>query len=142
MKSNVDLFVQMSQVITGDNDIPKVLKTEYYDRLNAYYETELKGLIVKFKAKVAASSAATIEGKFKAEIFDPATKPELNLIKQIILIWFTGQFNTPDGRQLPPETEQQYKLQRMFPIIKAPVRAYSNHDPKAENKYGYWKNKP
>jgi hypothetical protein len=145
MKTNIDYFYQLSQVITGDNGIPKSLKEEYFDRLNAFYEADLTKLLEKFKTKVDIAPPEDHESKFKQEILDPASKPELNLIKQIILLWYTAQFNTTDNRVLPAETENQYKLQRMFPLIKAPVRAYANHNPKDPNqkfKYGYWSETP
>lgn len=145
MKTNIDYFYQLSQVITGDNGIPGLLKIEYFDRVNAYYESDLTLLIEKFKTKVAIADPGELENKFKQEILATASKSELNLIKQIILLWYTAQFNTTDSRVLPAETENQYKLQRMFPLIKAPVRAYANHNPKDPNqkfKYGYWSENP
>jgi hypothetical protein len=145
MKNNIDYFYQLSQVITGDNGIPQSLKAEYFDRVNAYYEPDLTMLLEKFKTKVVTAKTEELESKFREEIFDKASKSELNLIKQIILLWYTAQFNTTDGRVLPAETEQQYKLQRMYPLIKAPVRAYANHNPKDENAkftYGYWSQNP
>ena len=145
MKTNMDYFHQLSQVITGDNGIPKSLKEEYFDRINAFYEADLTILLEKFKTKVAIATPEELESKFKQEIFDTASKSELNLIKQIILLWYTAQFKTTDLRVLPAETETQFKLQRLYPIIKAPVRAYANHNPKDPDqkfKYGYWSENP
>jgi hypothetical protein len=145
MKKNIDSFFKLSQVVTGDNGIPHSLKTEYFDRINTFYESELTDLIEKFKSKVLPAKPEELESKFKSEIFDKATQTELNLIKQIILLWYTAQFNSPNAQVLPAETEQQYRLQRMYPLIKAPVKAYANHCPKDLNQkfvYGYWSNNP
>ena len=139
MISQLDLFFLLSKTVTGDSGIPKSLATEYLDRINAHFEADLAALLGKF-GKIAESQ--NLEDDFDSKIFKVASKTELYLTKQVILLWYTGQFNTPDGRQMAPETEQQYKLQRMYSLIKAPVRGYSNHDPKAINKYGYWKTKP
>lgn len=145
MKKYINDFFKLSKIITGDNDIPNSLKIEYFYRLTASYESELVALLEKFQSKVISSKQKERESKFKTEIFDKATPTELNLIKQIILLWYTAQFTSPDAEVLPAETEQQYKLQRMFTLIKAPVKAYANHSPKDPNQkftYGYWSNKP
>lgn len=144
-EKNIDSFFKLSQVITGDQGIPHSLNSEYYYRINTFYESELADLIEKFQSKVLTAKPEEFESKFKTEIFEKATPTELNLIKQIILLWYTAQFNSPDAKVLPAETEQQYKLQRMYPLIKAPVKAYANHNPKDPNQkftYGYWSNKP
>lgn len=145
MRKYADDFFILSKVITGDDDIPHSLNTEYFERINAFHESELAALIEKFQSKVMPIKSEELESKFKTEIFDKATPTELNLIKQIILLWYTAQFNSADARVLPAETEEQYKLQRMYPLIKAPVKAYANHNPKDPNQkftYGYWSNKP
>lgn len=145
IKNNIDYFFKLSQILTGDNNIPIILKDVYFNRLNEFYESELADLIKKFKLKVSTAKPKELENEFKIEIFDKATSSELNLFKQVILLWYTAQFNTVNTVTLPPETEEQYKLQRIYPLLNAPVKAYANHCPKEPNQkftYGYWGNNP
>ena len=130
---NLQLFLSLSQVLTGENVLDEALSKQYFERLAAVYPNELQTLLPQF-ARLPGQDVPT---EFKTNILNTATAEVIRLIKQIINVWFTASFFKPDDKtSLPPTTIEQYKGQLMYPLIKAPVRSYSTLD------YGYWKNKP
>ena len=132
-EENLKLFLSLSQVLTGENVLDANLSKQYFERLAAVYPNELQTLLPQF-ANLPGHDLPT---EFKAIILNTAAPDVIRLIKQIINVWFTASFFMPDEKtSLPPTTIEQYQGQLMYPIIKAPVRSYSNLE------YGYWKNKP
>jgi Membrane bound FAD containing D-sorbitol dehydrogenase len=132
-EENLELFLSLSQVLTGENALDAALSKQYFERLAAVYPNELQTLLPQF-AKLPGHDVPT---EFKTIILNAATPEVIRLIKQIINVWFTASFFMPDDKtSMPPTTIEQYKGQLVYPLIKAPVRSYSDLD------YGYWKNKP
>ena len=132
-EENLQLFLSLSQVLTGENALDAALSKQYFERLAAVYPNELKTILPQF-ANLPGHDLPT---EFKTNILNIAAPDLIRLIKQIINVWFTASFFMPDEKtSLPPTTIDQYQGQLMYPIIKAPVRAFSDLD------YGYWKNKP
>lgn len=144
MDRDIDLFFIISQIITGDDELPQKLKEQYYNRIYSHYKQDLATIIEKFRFDILQAKPEEYENRFRIAIFDKATPKELNLIKQIALIWYTAQFYTAEADILPAESVEQYKLQRMYPLIQAPVKAYANHieESNFEFSYGYWSNCP
>ncbi len=132
-EENLQLFIALSRILTGENILDAALSKQYFERLAAVYPNELKTILPQF----ASLPGHDLSSEFKANILNLATPEVLQLIKQIINVWFTASFFMPENKtSLPPTTIEQYKAQLMYPIIKAPVRAYSTLN------YGYWRNKP
>ncbi len=134
-EENLKLFLSLSQILTGENALDAALSKQYFERLAAVYSNELQTLLQSF----SALPGHDLPNEFKTQILNMANEQVAHLIKQTVNIWFTASFFKPkpeDKVSLPPTTIEQYKGQLMYPIIKAPVRAYSDLD------YGYWKNKP
>ncbi len=132
-EENLQLFISLSRILTGENALDAALSKQYFERLAAVYPNELKTLLPQF----AGLPGHDVPSEFKANILNTASAEVLQLIKQLINVWFTASFFMPDNKiSLPPTSLEQYQGQLMYPIIKAPVRAFSTL------KYGYWKNKP
>ena len=131
-EKNLKLFLSLSSVLTGENVLDANLSKQYFERLTAVYPNEMQTLLQSF----SALPGIDLPNEFKNTILNSATAEVVQLIKQIINVWFTASFSKPDKTSLPPTTIEQYKGQLMYPLIKAPVRAYSTLQ------YGYWKNKP
>lgn len=131
----VDDFYSLSQLLTGETKLPKTLAEEYYERIYDAYPLALTSLMGKYK-KIATDS--DVESSFKKTILkDPALSPPqskalISFITQIISIWYTAQFVAADNSVRPPQTEEQYLSQLMYPLIHAPVRGYS------KLQHGYW----
>lgn len=131
-EKNLKLFLSLSSVLTGENGLDANLSKQYFERLTAVYPNEMQTLLQSF----STLPGTDLPTEFKNTILNSATAEVVQLIKQIINVWFTASFSKPDKTSLPPTTIEQYKGQLMYPLIKAPVRAYSTLE------YGYWKNKP
>ena len=134
-EENLQLFFSLSQLLTGENALDAALSKQYFERLAAVYPNELQTLLQSF----SVLPGHDLPNEFKTQILNSANEFVLHLIKQIVNVWFTASFFKPkpdDKVSMPPTTVEQYQGQLMYPIIKAPVRAYSDLD------YGYWKNKP
>ena len=132
-EKNLKLFLSLSSVLTGENLLDKNLSTQYFERLTAVYPNEMQTLLQAF----SLLPGIDLPTEFKNTILNASNNDAIiQLIKQIINVWFTASFSKPDKTSLPPTTIEQYKGQLMYPLIKAPVRAYSTLQ------YGYWKNKP
>ena len=132
-EKKLKFFLSLSQVLTGEDVLDENLSKQYFERLTAVYPNEMQTLLNAF----ASLPGVDLSSEFKTNILNTAAAEVIQLIKQIINVWFTASFFKADNKtSLPPTTVEQYKGQLMYPIIKAPVRSYS------ELEYGYWKNKP
>ncbi len=122
--------------MTGFEDLDPGLTEPFHDRLAAVFPSEMAKLLTAF----AALPGQDLEKEVTDSIVkDPVLGKDLApLIKEIIDIWYLGSFYMPvaERAHMPPANIDQYKGQRMFPLIKAPVRAFSTRP------YGYWKDKP
>jgi hypothetical protein len=138
-KKTKDLFLKLSKVLTGIEGLDPNLTESFYDRLLAVFPTEMHKLLAAFEKMPGADPEKEVSDGI---INDPKLGKELlPLVKETINIWYLGSFYmpNPDRLHMPPTDVDQYTGQQMFPLIKAPVRAYSNLE---KRQYGYWQYKP
>jgi hypothetical protein len=126
-----DDFLTLSLILTGEDSLDPTLSTAYLDRLNQVYSDDLSALITAFNNLNSAADLTTE--------LDSLLDREQNLAntaRQIIKIWYSGQFNEPDGTINGPKTPEQYRSGLLWKIIKAHAPGYTN------GTYGYWETAP
>jgi Membrane bound FAD containing D-sorbitol dehydrogenase len=124
-------FLALSLVLTGEDSLEPTLSAAYFDRLQQVDADGLNALITAFNDLTSAADV-TIE-------LDSLLDQEQNLAntaRQIIKIWYSGQFNEPDGTVNGPKTPEQYRSGLLWKIIKAHAPGYTN------GTYGYWETAP
>jgi hypothetical protein len=125
-----DAFLTLSLALTGEDSLDLNLSTAYLDRLNQVYPADLSALITAFNNLNAADITTELDSLLDRE-------PNLaNTARQIIKIWYSGQFNEPDGTINGPKTPDQYRLGLLWKIIQAHAPGYTN------GTYGYWETAP
>jgi Membrane bound FAD containing D-sorbitol dehydrogenase len=124
-------FLALSLVLTGEDSLDPTLSTAYLDRLNQAYTDDLSALITAFNNLNSAADVTTE--------LDSLLDREQNLAntaRQIIKVWYSGQFNESDGTINGPKTPEQYQSGLLWKIIKAHAPGYTN------GTYGYWETAP
>jgi hypothetical protein len=125
-----DAFLTLSLALTGEDSLDLNLSTAYLDRLNQVYPADLSALITAFNNLNAADITTELDSLLDRE------QNLANTARQIIKIWYSGQFNEPDGTINGPKTPDQYRLGLLWKIIQAHAPGYTN------GTYGYWETAP
>lgn len=126
-----ELFLSLSSVLTGENVLDATLGEEYRSRLQRVYACDLESLMSTF---YNIDSCSDIVAELD-RILD--RNPTLaNIARQVIKVWYTGQFNQPDGSIDGPKTPEQYRSGLLWKVIQAHAPGYTN------GTYGYWETAP
>jgi hypothetical protein len=126
-----ELFRSLSSVLTGEDLLDATLSEEYLARLQRVYASDLQALISTF-ANIHSCSGVVAE---LDRLLDQ--NPTLaNVARQVIKVWYTGQFNEPDGTIDGPKTPAQYRSGLLWKVIQAHAPGYTN------GTYGYWATAP
>jgi Membrane bound FAD containing D-sorbitol dehydrogenase len=126
-----EIFLSLSRVLTGEDVLDASLSEEYRSRLQRVYAAELDLLISAF-SNIAPTSDITAE---LDRLLDQ-NQSLANIARQVIKVWYSGQFNEPDGTIDGPKTPEQYRLGLLWKVIQAHAPGYTN------GTYGYWGNAP
>ena len=117
--SEIDLFLQLSEVLTGAGDLDANLAGEYLARLRKEYPKEVSDLVAAFSeiASVAGPHAYNFVDDVRSKIVENA---RLALIVQhVITIWYTAQFTGPDGKLRGADTPEQFYAGLLWSVIHA-----------------------
>ena len=129
---NANSFLALSELLTGDHKLKPKLADEYEKRLRRYYNAELTALLAQFDP---LPEKERTEEKLLNLL--NADKTSARLARQVITLWYTAQFNVPDGRADAPKTEEQYESSLLWKVIKAHPPGHTNNPV-----YGHWEKKP
>lgn len=126
-----ELFRSLSSILTGEEVLDATLSEEYHVRLQRVYASDLDTLMTTF-SNLSSSSDIVAE---LDQLLDQS--PTLaNVARQIIKVWYTGQFSEPDGTINGPKTPEQYRSGLLWKVIQAHAPGYTN------STYGYWATAP
>ena len=129
MPSNT--FCRLSCALTGEASLDERLSAELEQRILAHYPADLKTLLDAFEAQGSPKNAE------QAALAALGSNAKSHLVaREIIRIWFTGQFETPFEGVDAPRTPQQWEQGLLWKILKAPAPGFS------KNPYGAWASKP
>jgi hypothetical protein len=126
-----ELFRSLSSVLTGEDVLNATLGEEYRARLERVYASELDTLMTTF-SDLASCPDRVVE---LDRLLDQ-NQTLANVARQVIKVWYTGQFNEPDGTIDGPKTPEQYRSGLLWKVIQAHAPGYTN------GTYGYWANAP
>ncbi len=126
-----ELFRSLSIVLTGEDFLNETLSEEYRTRLQRVYASDLDTLMTTFSNLDSCSDVVAELDRLLDQ------NPTLaNVARQVIKVWYTGQFNEPDGTIDGPKTPEQYRSGLLWKVIQAHAPGYTN------GTYGYWANAP
>ena len=140
--SELDNFIALSQVLTGEKRLNKALAADYLQRLKAQNPTQMQKILDEFSG-ISSDPYLVFEVKRRIVETKQAGKQDLPaMAQQIIRIWYTSEFFPlgPDGNPVLTNpasgTQQQYYSGLIWNVIQA-------HAPtNSKQKYGYWTKKP
>jgi hypothetical protein len=124
-------FYRLSCALTGEDRLDEQLSEEFEARLRAHYPGSLKTLLEAFDKQEPETPPD------KAVVAALGADASLHLIaREILRIWYTGQFETPFEGIDAPRTSRQWESGLMWKVIHAPAPGFS------KNQYGVWATKP
>ena len=137
----LDLFLALSKVLTGETKLDKNLADEYLQKLKAQNATQMQKILNEFSA---IADALYLVFEVKRRIVETKEKGKEDLppmAQQIIRIWYTSEFFPlgPDGKPGTAAfggTQKQYYSGLLWKVIQAHPPTQSIQD------YGYWTKKP
>jgi hypothetical protein len=128
---NSEIFLSLSSILTGEDILDKSLSEEYRARLERIYASDLSSLMSIF-SKIDPRLNVVVE---LDRLLDQ-DQVLANVARQLIKVWYSGQFNEPDGTIDGPKTPEQYRFGLLWKVIQAHAPGYTN------GAYGYWANAP
>ena len=126
----VDLFAQLSQILTGASHLDPDLAVAYLGRLRAEYPSQVADTLTAFAA-IVQDEHILFEVKRRI-VEDRVLGP---LAQQIIAIWYTSEFVGGDGKP-KTGTQAQFNSGLLWQVVRAHAPANSKLN------YGDWKNPP
>jgi hypothetical protein len=130
--TDLDLFIALSEVLTGEKKLDETLADQYLQRLKAVYPGPIQDVLKTF-SDIAGDEHLVFEVKRRI-VENAALAP---FVQQIIRVWFTSEFNGPPPNNLPiGGTQAQYHSGLIWKVIQA-------HPPTlSKQPYGYWTTPP
>jgi hypothetical protein len=126
-----ELFRSLSNVLTGEDVLDATLSEEYRVRLQRVYTSDLDALMTTF-----SNLDSCLDVVAELDRLLDQNQTLANVARQVIKVWYTGQFNEPDGTIDGPKTPEQYRSGLLWKVIQAHAPGYTN------GTYGYWANAP
>ena len=141
MASELDSFIALSKVLTGEKKLDKTLANDYLQRLKAQNPTQMQKILAEFSG-IASDPYLVFEVKRRIVETKEAGKEDLPaMAQQVIRLWYTSEFFPlgPDGKPVANAsggTQKQYYSGLLWTVIQA-------HAPtNSKQKYGYWTKRP
>lgn len=126
-------FTEMSRVLTGESVLDSRLAQNYEVRLRSYFGDVVDQLVGEF-AKQLQSQPGDKEQALRAALGEVADFHAL--AREIIRLWYTGQFQTPFEDIEPPREVEDYSAGLLWRVIKAHAPGFTNAG------YGAWETLP
>src|SRR5207245_7392606 len=138
-RTEADLFLQLSEVLAGVENLDSSLGSQYLARLKEQYPKEVSDLLGAFSRIVSAPDPDThkfLVSDVKSQIVENAKLAPI--AQQVIIVWYTAQFAGPDGKLLGG-TQEQFYAGLLWSVIHAhapthPTEPFGSwhHHPKEE----------
>ena|SRR5437879_266503 len=137
--TELDSFVALSKILTGEKRLDKMLADQYLQRLKAVYPVPIQNVLKAF-GDIATGEHLIFEVKRRI-VESAALTP---FVQQIIRLWFTSEFfgpgpdGKPDSSQGKPDTgtQDQYYSGLIWKVVQAHAPTNSKEN------YGYWTTPP
>lgn len=125
------VFLGLSRALTGEQNLDARIAGELERRLRTHYATELQSLLDAFRTACTGTKPELAA----REALDSSEKHH-KVAREVIRVWYTGQFETPFEGIDSPKTPEQWESGLLWRILQAPAPAFS------KNNYGVWATKP
>lgn len=126
-------FAELSCALTGEAMLNSQLAAEFEQRLRYHFDKELTDLLATFKAQ---PSGGTPDDRARAALGQDGKLHKL--AREILRLWYTGQFQTPFDVTDPPLRPEHYSEGLLWKVIKTHAPGFSPPDAK----YGVWAKPP
>jgi len=94
MTTSPPLFIELSEALTGVENLPADLAAEYWERLHSSLATDLEDLVTAFGLLKAQGQLN--EQSLASELF---SNPKLsNAAQQLIVLWYSSALMEPDAK--------------------------------------------
>jgi hypothetical protein len=123
------LFVRLSSALTGESSLDKRFAGELEQRIKSPFA--VTSLLAAFEAPGLPTNP---EEAARAALGD--NEGHHRVAREIIRIWYTGQFETRHEGFDAPRTSEQWERGLLWRVLAAPAPGFS------KNSYGVWANKP
>jgi hypothetical protein len=124
-------FVELSAALTGEARLDTKIAAELESRIGKHYKPELDELLASF---LAIPSSVPPEERARQALADSELRHKL--AREIIRVWYTGQFQTPANTQDPPGQPEHYSHGLLWKVIRAHAPGFPNAG------YGSWAQPP
>jgi Membrane bound FAD containing D-sorbitol dehydrogenase len=139
--NNEDIFLQLSQLLTGVDKLdPNLAKEYYHEYLQQRFGIYLDELMGIYQRVVAAAEQKPLDQKKVLEEVLGCIKKDsqvLHVAKQVVRIWYISQFKESSDPSINTEVYAgHWREGILWNIIKAHAPAYS------DKPHGYWADPP
>ncbi|MEO7340577.1 MAG: sugar dehydrogenase complex small subunit [Luteolibacter sp.] len=125
-------FFDLSIALTGEDSLDERMAEELRLRIVNHYKTELADLLGAFGAIPTGSMSPDERATLSLGQVDSRHK----VAREVIRVWYTGQFLTPANEADPPSHPDHYSKGVLWKVIKTHAPGYTNSG------YGVWAHPP
>ena len=126
-----DVFLKLSALLTGIDDLDPVLGKEYLKQLDGKYGPAIETLCERYYSIIRAPDPLAA---LKTSI--GADEPLWVAARQIVAIWYLSQFKDPDPNVKTPILAGHFERGLLWRVIDAHPPAFS------ARRHGYWAKPP
>ncbi len=130
-QDKADLFLKLSALLTGVEDLDPALGEQYRQGLETKYAIELDGLYALYYQAIREPDAV--------EVLKRLIGPSANLMlaaRQVVSTWYLSQFKDPDPTVKAPILAGHFERGLLWRVIDAHPPAFS------ARRHGYWTQAP
>ena len=124
-------FVRLSAALTGESALDERLASDLEQRIKSHFSGELASLQAAFEA-----AGLPKDPEQAAKLALGENEGRHRIAREIIRVWYTGQFETRYEGFDAPHTSEQWDQGLLWRILRAPAPGFS------KNEYGVWASKP
>jgi hypothetical protein len=121
-----DDFFALSKLLTGEESLDRAVSDAYLGRIKSAYPA-LSPLLKTFRD---LAGTPDLGDALLTELEQHPDQAEV--ARQVVTVWYTSQFTTPDKSTDPPGDVNQYRSALLWQVIRAHPPAVST------GPYGYW----
>ena len=133
-ESELDDFLGLSRILTGEPRLARELAAQYLSRLTASAASTVTTMLATYRELAGILSCVALEQAVSQKIAaDPSLGP---VARNAIYLWFTGAIPDAQGINWQFGAPEQYLNGLIWRVIGAHPPAYSN------GYYGHWRYPP
>ncbi len=124
-------FIALSRALTGEANLDPHLAEDYEARLRYYFDGDFDDLLKAFTQHYGSGDAEQAAQTALADVAEFHS-----VAREILRVWYTGQFQTPFEDVEPPREVEHYAQGLLWRVIGAHAPGFTNAG------YGAWEKPP